>query len=214
MEISGRQSWMAKAADNSYPPAQKPRPEFIPFTVPYLCGEVPYHNEGFWQIPERLGGKIIPGRQFDALTPFVRLTGHQLLLLDELPVNCGVHEKVASLQAWLFFSMLSEVLENYRLSIDIPGEFLVQSEDGKILVSTAALNGLSQRMLTASISHEVDYQAVEAIYRHANVCLPNESFESGVFSQEEIQELGADDHKVFLSIEILLRVVAITLECG
>jgi len=32
-----------------------PRPEFIPFTIPYICKSAPYDGKDFWTYPERRG---------------------------------------------------------------------------------------------------------------------------------------------------------------
>ncbi|KDQ13777.1 hypothetical protein BOTBODRAFT_111001, partial [Botryobasidium botryosum FD-172 SS1] len=106
------------------------RAEFIPFKAAYMCATVPYDNLGFWDYPARVGwkvhrydhqchsGKCPPGRctssSRDAAPSEPPGTkrgryGLQVPAVSRLDGSvASVAEKVAFLQAWLFFGALAE----------------------------------------------------------------------------------------------------------
>ncbi len=93
-------------------PNVPPRPEFIPFTIPYLCVSKPYDGKDFWSYPERCGWIVnvkdmqchvlstarlngLPGRWFEAaaisgragdkvlMERILTITRHSHLMLSE-----------------------------------------------------------------------------------------------------------------------------------
>ncbi|KAJ7257577.1 hypothetical protein B0H12DRAFT_1232599 [Mycena haematopus] len=143
-------------------PDLPPRPEFTPFTVPYLCVASPYDGNGFWSYPERRGWIVHakdtnchvlcpPGlcRHGMSLIDFGRpdrgVKPPIFTRVDGLPVLAS--DKVVFLQAWLFFGLLTEVSALCGLDLDVAAEFVV--DNGSI--STAKLNGLPGRWFAAAV---------------------------------------------------------------
>jgi len=143
-----------------------PRPEFTPFTVPYLCSSRTFDGKDFWTYPERCGWIVhIKDVQCHVLCPPGACYNHHkgmsgteivqdkeksrvrppmLSRSDGKPVIAS--EKVIFLQRWLFFGFLMEVSNLCGLEIDHAAEFIV----GNGLLSTARLNDLPRRWFEAA----------------------------------------------------------------
>ncbi|KAK7447052.1 hypothetical protein VKT23_014263 [Stygiomarasmius scandens] len=137
-------------------PNLAPRPEFIPFSVPYLCISEPCDGKDFWTYPERCGWNINvqdqqchvfcpPGYCKHGIGPADVVLPSILSRSDGTPVLAS--DKVAFLQAWLFFGALNEVSSLCGLEIDIAAEFIVDGQS----ISTENLNGLPGRWFEAAI---------------------------------------------------------------
>ncbi len=202
-------------------PNVPPRPEFIPFTIPYLCVEKPYDGKDFWSYPERCGWIAhVKDTQCHVLCPpgicehgmgteevenktqwriFSRSDGSFIAASD----------KVAFLQAWLFFGVLTEVSDLCGLVIDLAAEFFL--EDGS--VSTARLNGLPGRWFEAAAisgraGDKVLMERILTIARHSHLMLSEERSEDG---HTPIFKYSYAECRVFLSLEILVCTVGLHL---
>jgi len=141
------------------------RPEFIPFTAPYMCAAAPYDYLGFWDYPERMGWKVhrcdrhchsgacppgvcVAGVERSEHTSFSE-PSHYGLQTPAVSRSDGgsasVAEKVAFLQAWIFFGALAEVCSLCGLTFNLE-EVLISGDT----ISTAVLNGLPRRLFLSS----------------------------------------------------------------
>lgn len=203
-------------------PDMPPRPEFTPFTIPYLCMSKPYDGKGFWTYPERHGWIIHtkdekchvlcpPGICRDGMS--LADIGHTrqaqppiLSRVDGMPVTAS--DKVAFLQAWLFFGVLTEVSALCGLELDVEVEFIV----GNGSVSTAKLNGLPGRWFAAAVkkNRAGDHALMEhilSIARHAVLILSEELAEDGTRRFEYTYA----ECRVLHSLDITARIVALHL---
>lgn len=199
-----------------------PRPEFTPFTIPYLCMPKPYDGLGFWTYPERHGWIIQakdkqchvlcpPGicRDGMSLADFGGTRQAQLPILshaDGMPVTAS--DKVAFLQAWLFFGVLTEVSALCGLELDVEAEFIVDNAS----VSTAKLNGLPGRWFAAAVKQNRagDHAFMErilSIARHAVLMLSEEFAEDGTRKFEYTYA----ECRILHSLDITARIVALHL---
>jgi len=182
------------------------RPDFIPITAPYVCVRAPYDYipGGFYDFPARQGWMLYgePGNPDAA--KFCRL--------DSADSSLMIAEKIEFLQAWFFFGVLAEVSSISGLAINIEAEFVsaFDQEDGRI-VSTAPINGLAERWLTAAWRHD-DWNA--RLCRMHGLC--------GYVKCRMIDLRGEDwtvrshlgwdvETKVLLSIEIVFRALLLAL---
>ncbi|KAK0442105.1 hypothetical protein EV421DRAFT_1951330 [Armillaria borealis] len=118
-------------------------------------------------------------------------------------------DKVAYLQAWLFFGVLTEVLHLCGLAIDLGTEFFL--EDGS--VSTAKLNGLPGRWFEAAAisgraGDKVLMERILTIARHSHLMLSDERSEDG---QTRIFKYSCAECRVLHSLDILVRTVGLHL---
>lgn len=177
------------------------RPDFIPFAVRYLCSNVPYDYSvgGFRDFPERQGWVLYgePGKT--ALSKFIPLDGTDGLF--------KLSEKVALLQAWMFFGVLAEASSIYGLDIDIEDEFVSNTKDGKV-ISTAPLNGLPERWLHEAKMHG-DYKG--RCVKVGELC---EYLECRIFDlrdEKNTVRFNFDECEALLSIEIVYRTLLLSL---
>ncbi|KAF9459303.1 hypothetical protein BDZ94DRAFT_1312503 [Collybia nuda] len=143
-----------------FSPDKPPRPEFTPFTIPYLCRSNPYDGKGFWTFPERRGwvinvkdtnchtlcppGVCLDGLSYEDITEkHKEIQPPMLSRSDGSPVLAS--EKAAFLQAWVFFGFLAEISALCGMELDIKAEFT----DDQELISTEKLNGLPGRWFKA-----------------------------------------------------------------
>ncbi|KAK7466176.1 hypothetical protein VKT23_004897 [Stygiomarasmius scandens] len=170
--------------------SDSPRPEFIPFTIPYLCKSAPYDGKDFWTYPERRGWRLnVKDEQCHVFCPpghceygmgFAeiqaeddRIQPPMLSRLDGRPVRAS--DKVAFLQAWLFFGVLEEVSSLCRLEIDVAADFIFNDE----LISTKKLNGLSERWFQAAMEmrragEKEVVRRILTVARHSSLMLRSE----------------------------------------
>ena len=199
-----------------------PRPEFTPFTIPYLCMSNPYDRKGFWTYPERHGWIVHakdkkchvlcpPGICHDGTSlSDINLTRQAQMQImsraDGMPVTAI--DKVAFLQAWLFFGVPTEVSTLCGLELDVEAEFIL--DNGSI--STAKLNGLPGRWFTAAVkkNRAGDHALMEqilSITRHAVLMLSEELAEDGT----RIFEYTYAGCRVLHSLDITARIVGLHL---
>ena len=107
------------------------RPPFPTIRVPYTCSSCPYDNEGFFKFPQRSQWVI----QYDQAA---REQWQKLLLRKNDGTDRSYTEKVAFLQAWLFFGVLTDVMQLFGVSIRT--EKLLVEHQGLLMVSTGALH--------------------------------------------------------------------------
>ncbi|KAK0437975.1 uncharacterized protein EV420DRAFT_1224340, partial [Desarmillaria tabescens] len=203
-------------------PHVPPRPEFIPFTIPYLCMSKPYDGKDFWSYPERCGWIIDakdtqchvlcpPGVCRDGMDTEELQGDTQVRIFSRSDGSVVVaSDKIAFLQAWLFFGVLTEVSDLCGLDIDLATEFFL--EDGS--VSTARLNGLPGRWFKVAVisgraGDKVLMERILTIARHSHLMLTEER------SSDEYTKLTFDysyaECRVFHSLEILVRTVGLHL---
>ncbi|KAK7435781.1 hypothetical protein VKT23_019479 [Stygiomarasmius scandens] len=208
-------------------PNLPPRPEFTPFTVPYLCVSKPYDGKNFWTYPEHCGWVVhakdthchilcppgicyhgLYGPEIRDIAQDRRLRPPRAMLSrsDGKPVLAS--DKVVFLQAWLFFGLLTEVSNLCGLQIDLGAEFVV--DDG--LLSTAKLNGLPGRWYRAAIqTHRAgDKKLMElilSIARHSRLML----FEELIEANTRMFEYTYAECRVLHSLDILIRITGLHL---
>ncbi|CAL1698432.1 unnamed protein product [Somion occarium] len=200
----------------------EPRPEFIPFQVPYMCRNTPYDGLDFWNYPSRVGwkvnrhdnrcheGRCPPGNcvesnaneglslPYGLHAPAVSRTDGSIA-----PVN----EKVAFLQAWLFFGALTEVCSICGLVFD----FHESLHSGDV-VDTGALNGLpiklykSSQQLGLAGSMNLRRQ-LHTIMRHMQLITTR------AHEVDDEHEYALAECEVLLSIHVLLRIICLSLLC-
>ncbi|THU85068.1 hypothetical protein K435DRAFT_686338 [Dendrothele bispora CBS 962.96] len=222
-------------------PGLPPRPEFMPFAVPFLCRLKPYDGKDFWTYPERCGWIINakdeqchpfcpPGHcehgmsieeisiEDDRVRPlmFSRSDGTEVLGSD----------KVSFLQAWLFFGVLKEVSSLCGLDIDIAAEFIIDED----LISTEKLNCLPGRWFEATmkINRTGDRDLVGRILtigRHSALMLRSELIDAEQATKEsygvfEISAFSSYAYKydytyaecrVLHSLDLLVRTIGLHL---
>ncbi|THU81555.1 hypothetical protein K435DRAFT_471657 [Dendrothele bispora CBS 962.96] len=196
-------------------PNMPPRPEFTPFQVPNLCETSPYDDKDFWTYPERCGWVI---HTKDTQCHVLCLPGscrHQnetrvrppiFSRVDHEPVTAS--DKVAFLQGWLFFGLLTEVSNLCGLDLDIVAEFIV--EDG--LVSTARLNGLPGRWYeavarTGRAGNKTLMQSILTFARHSRLMLLEEFISEHTFRFEYTYT----ECRVLQSLQVLIRIIGLHL---
>ncbi|KAK0215641.1 hypothetical protein IW262DRAFT_1246363, partial [Armillaria fumosa] len=202
-------------------PNLPPRPEFIPFTIPYLCASEPYDGEDFCSYPERCGWIIHvkdtqchvlcpPGICLDGIDMEEPRGDRQLWVFSRSDGSVvTASDKAAFLQAWLFFGVLTEVSNLCGLGIDLATEFFL--EDGS--VSTARLNGLPGRWFEAAAisgraGDKVLMERILTIARHSHLMLSEERIDD-----EYTLRFGYSyaECRVFLSLEILVHTIGLHL---
>ncbi|KAK0215648.1 hypothetical protein IW262DRAFT_1320923 [Armillaria fumosa] len=205
-------------------PDVPPRPEFIPFTIPYLCVSKPYDGKDFWLYPERCGWIVhVKDTQCHVLCPPGVCLDHGMVKdtwKDIRPPMFSrsdgslvvASDKAAFLQAWLFFGVLTEVSNLCGLDIDLATEFFL--EDGS--VSTAKLNGLPGRWFeAAAISGRAgDKELMERILiiaRHSHLMLSEERSKVSEDKSTLMFDYSYAECCVFLSLEILVHIVGLHL---
>ncbi|PBK63411.1 hypothetical protein ARMSODRAFT_542681 [Armillaria solidipes] len=201
-------------------PHVPPRPEFIPFTIPYLCMSKPYDGKDFWSYPERCGWIVhVKDTQCHVLCPpGVCLDGMGMEEVEDdtrppmFSRSDGsvvvASDKAAFLQAWLFFGVLTEVSNLCGLDIDLATEFFL--EDGS--VSTDRLNGLPGRWFEAAATSglagdKVLMKLILTIARHSHLMLSEERSEA----HTSMFKYSYAECRVFHSLEILVRTVGLHL---
>ncbi|KDQ13629.1 hypothetical protein BOTBODRAFT_188355 [Botryobasidium botryosum FD-172 SS1] len=178
------------------------RPDFIPFTLRYLCADVPYDYKpgGFRDFPERQGWVLYGESGKPELSKFA--------LLDSTDASLKLAEKVALLQAWMFFGALSEASSIFGLEIDIDGEFISDTKGGKV-VSTAPLNGLIARWLQAAGTQERREDCCSNIRELCRYLEPR------IFNLRDednhVRLFSYDECEAMLSIEMAYRVLLLSL---
>ncbi|EEB93985.1 hypothetical protein MPER_07287, partial [Moniliophthora perniciosa FA553] len=213
-------------------PTTSPRPEFIPFTVPHLCMSEPYDGKDFWIYPKRCGwivhAKDIqchfscpPGTCYYSLSPEEldeedeRVRPPMFSRSDGRPVLAS--DKVAFLQAWLFFGGLTEVSNLCGLETDIAAEFI--TNDGSI--STAGFNGLPGRWFEAAVKtgragDKVVMERILTVARHSCLMLSEEFDTERTYSRFMLDPFymftyTSDQCRVLYSLEILVRTIGLHL---
>ncbi|THU81554.1 hypothetical protein K435DRAFT_936145 [Dendrothele bispora CBS 962.96] len=206
-------------------PDMPPRPEFTPFQVPNLCESSPYDGKDFWTYPERYGW-IVHAKDacHHVLCPprlcrhgmgnvefleksETRLVRHPMLSrLDSKPVLAS--DKVAFLQAWLFFGLLTEVSNLCGLDLDIAAEFIIK--DG--LVSTTRLNGLPERWYealarTGRVGDKTLMENILTFARHSCLMLSEEFVSEHTFRFQYTYT----ECRVLQSLQILVRIIGLHL---
>ncbi|SJL16205.1 uncharacterized protein ARMOST_19724 [Armillaria ostoyae] len=200
-------------------PHVPPRPEFIPFTIPYLCMSKPYDGKDFWSYPERCGWIVHvkdtqchvlcpPGVCLDDMEEVEDETRPPMFSRSDGSVVVA-SEKAAFLQAWLFFGVLTDVSDLCGLDIDLATEFFL--EDGS--VSTARLNGLPGRWFEAAVisgraGDKVLMERILTIARHSHLMLSEERSYDG---NTLMFDYSYAECRVFLSLEILVHTVGLHL---
>ncbi|THU81556.1 hypothetical protein K435DRAFT_611241, partial [Dendrothele bispora CBS 962.96] len=207
-------------------PNMPPRPEFTPFQVPNFCESNPYDDKDFWTYPERCGWIVhAEDARCHVLCP-PRLCLHGMSeeeILEESRLNRDVRDpmfsrldnkpvlasdKVAFLQAWLFFGLLTVVSDLCGLEIDVAAEFIIDNG----MISTAKLNGLPLRWFEAAVKTQRagDKTLMENILnlaRHSFLMLSeelvSESTPKFVYSYAQCRTLQ--------SLEILVRIIGLHL---
>jgi len=200
-----------------------PRPEFIPFTVPYLCTLLPWDHKEFWTFPERCGwvvlAKDIPCHIL--CPPEVCLRGlasednenqgrvprePMFRLVNSQPVSAS--SKAAFLQSWLFFGGLAEISELCGLETNVKEEAV--REDGSI--STAWLNGLPGRWFEACLKtrragDKAVMEKILKVARHCHLMLSEELVDYAV----PMFKYTYDECRVFQSVDIMIRIIGLHL---
>jgi hypothetical protein len=182
------------------------QPDFIPFTVPYICLDAPYDYlpGGFYDFPERQGWILYGEPENPDAAKF-----HRLDSTNNEPLYA---EKVEFLQAWFFFGVLAEVSSITGLAIDVAAEFVSVSEDEDVrIISTGPINGLVERWLTAAAGQENWKNRLSRIHELSKyVKCRMFSFRNGNWTAQS--RLGWDaETKVLLSIEIVFRALLLVL---
>lgn len=121
------------------------RPFFPPIYAPYKCATVPYDGLGFADFPDRSGWAILdrPKDPSDPMREAFLLRREKYSDSSALEItDCGVDEKAAFVQAWLFFGALTEVLETAGVTLQVD-DFLAQL-NGSTIVSTSRLHSYGQ----------------------------------------------------------------------
>ncbi|KAF7350751.1 Het domain protein [Mycena sanguinolenta] len=201
-----------------------PRPEFTPFTVPYLCASSQYDAKGFWTYPERRGWIIhLKDTNCHVLCPpgfcchgtSLVKDGVELSMREKPPIFTRADgipvlasDKAMFLQAWLFFGLLTEVSALCGLDLDIPAEFVV--DNGSI--STAKLNGLPGRWFAAAVqTHRAGdtslMERILALMRQAILVLDEERNETGTL----MFNYTYAECRVLHSLDIACRTLALHL---
>lgn len=140
------------------------RPEFIPIKVPFLCGAEPYDNLGFWDFPTRMGWKVNrEDRWCHSFCPPGTCKAQEHNEASDAPNGLAcpavtkkglkafftpttTRDKIAFLQAWLFFGALDEICALCGLELDVMKTFVVEG-----MVTTESLNGLPGRLYKSSL---------------------------------------------------------------
>lgn len=222
-------------------PNLPPRPEFIIFSVPYLCKSNPYDGKDFWTYPGRVGWLVHvkdeqchifcpPGYCTHEMTYDEASEQENLVRPSKFSRSDGapfsMTEKVTFLQAWLFFGVLKEVSSLCGLDIDIATEFIVDGDS----ISTEKLNGLPGRWFEAVIStnRAGDKELMGRILtigRHSVLMLSDEIFDcelvvdesAGVF-KNNVNPVYTYNYgytraecRVLHSLEILVRTIGLHL---
>ncbi|KAI5842804.1 hypothetical protein BZA05DRAFT_188192 [Tricharina praecox] len=205
-------------------PNTPPRPEFASFTVPYLCTSQPYDHLDFWTFPLRHGWNVhLADMVCHVLCPPGRRCQQQaeqegeeerspqppiFSRVDGKPVRA--EDKVAFLQAWLFFGVLDEVSRLCGLVIDVDAEFVAEAGDE---VSTAGLNGLSSRWFEATkrtgrAGDKALMESVMKVARHARLMLTEE-----IVDEERTKrfEYTFAEGRILQSLDIVVRLVGLHL---
>ncbi|THV03469.1 hypothetical protein K435DRAFT_618326, partial [Dendrothele bispora CBS 962.96] len=195
------------------------RPEFIPFHPPYLCATTPFDNdnEGFWDYPARAGWQIHRSDRKCHSGPCP--PGTCVVSADQMDYGLqvpstsrldgepsSVSEKVAFLQAWLFFGAMVEVCSLCRLELD--SEKIPVSEG---FVDMKKLNGLPQKLFVASRENgqagkQTLRRKLYAIAREIQLMITRVGF-------EDEHEYTFSECEVLLSIYVFLRVVLLAFLC-
>ncbi|KAF8173740.1 hypothetical protein K438DRAFT_1849896 [Mycena galopus ATCC 62051] len=196
-----------------YTPEDVSRSEFIPFNVNRRLPA--YDNCGFWEYPGRMGWLVHrqdrrchaprcpPGAckmdsakqhsNYGLATPGIsRLNGSQTT----------VAEKVAFLQAWLFFGALAETYSICGLVFDGDAE----------VFDTKHLNGLPMRLFNATQASQSAGSAkikeqLYAIIRQVQLMMTRAS------EWEDEHQYTLEECEILFSIHILLRVISLALLC-
>jgi len=153
-----------------------------------------------------------------------RIQPPMLSRLDGLPVRAS--DKVAFLQAWLFFGVLEEVSSLCGLEIDVAADFIFNDE----LISTEKLNGLSERWFQAAMEmHRAGEKEVVrrilTIARHSSLMLRSEITDIRNVASESAEvfrdvsdstytyryNYAYAECRVLLSLDILVRIIGLHL---
>lgn len=198
----------------------KLRPEFIAFQVPYLCAALPYDGLGYWDYPSRVGWKVhrfdrgchrrcppgncISSDRMPEDVPYGLQTHSISRMDDSIPT---VQEKIAFLQAWLFFGALAEVCSICGLSLELQDTFI-----SKGMVNTAALNGLPMRLYHSSqklgIAGSMKLKSqLRVLTRHVQLMITRGD------EREDEHEYTFTQCEVLCSIYVLLRILSLTTLC-
>lgn len=194
-------------------------PEFIPIKVPFLCSTVPYDNLGFWNFPARMGWEVNREDRWchrDCPPGTCKKQGVKKAFEEPYGLACpavtkkgalsiSTREKIAFLQAWLFFGALDEICAWCGLDLgrDITKTFVV---DG--MVTTQPLNGLPRRLYTASLSHWSGWVGVSRrlmveflkVARYVQLIITRRT-------EEDEHEYTFEECLVLSSINIMLRTI-------
>jgi len=159
---------------------------------------------GFRDFPRRHGWDIHgePGKP--EASKFVRLDG--------IDASLQLAEKVALLQAWMFFGLIAEASSIYGLEINVEKEFVLTSDDGHNIVSTAPLNGLSDKWVQAAAETAEGLKGRCAKIRELCQYLEPRIFDlRDPNNHARIRLFTYDEAEVLFSIEIAYRVLLLSL---
>lgn len=208
-------------------PDMPPRPEFTPFTVPHFCASTPYDGKGFWTYPERCGWIVNekdmqchvlcpPGSCKDGMSEEELWEDSMKIRIPSVPkferedhTPILASDKVAFLQAWLFFGALAEVSDICGLEIRDYADFLTED---KSEVTTAGLNGLPERWYSAlarsgRAGDKAVMEYILKIGRHMSLMLDEEFVDKHVSRFRYTQ----DECRALHSLDLLLRTIALHL---
>jgi hypothetical protein len=201
----------------------RPRPEFIAFKVANLCASRPFDGGDFWTYPQRCGwvvhtedanchvlcpaGICLHGmkhgeRVYKREEPRLRMFSRS----DSTPVTAS--DKVAFLQAWLFFGVLTEMSKLCGLQIHVSAEFLLDDHT----ISTANLNGLAGRWLEAAaernrVGNKTYMERVLTLARFTSLMLSEEVIDIG----DTMFKYTYVECRVLLSLNLLTRTIGLHL---
>ncbi|ESK82731.1 het domain protein [Moniliophthora roreri MCA 2997] len=179
-------------------------PDFIPFTLRYLCTDVPYDYKpgGFQDFPERQGWIVYGESGKPELFKFTLLDG------TDSPLKLA--EKVALLQAWMFFGVIAEASSICGLEINVEDEFVSTTKEGRKVVGTSPLNGLAERWIESAASTPEGLEACCSKIRA--LC---QFLEPRIFNlrdqENKVRLYTYDEAEVLFSIELAYRVLLLSL---
>ncbi|EEB93887.1 hypothetical protein MPER_07399 [Moniliophthora perniciosa FA553] len=186
-------------ASGIHPQNQILRPDFIPFTLRYLCTDVPYDYKpgGFREFPERQGWIVYSESGKPEHSKFT--------LLDGPDSSLKLAEKLALLK--LGYSLGRHLS---AASIKIEDEFVSTTKEGYKVVGTSPLNGLAERWIEAAASTPEGLEPCCSKIRALCQYLEPRFF--NLRDQEnKVRLYTYDEAEVLLSIELVYRVLLLSL---
>ncbi|KAL7957418.1 hypothetical protein V8C34DRAFT_285994, partial [Trichoderma compactum] len=218
------------------------RPESITFLAPCLCspstGSFSHLREfTFYDFPESKGWTLDYGKRHQlsenllshrnrlprVSQELVRSRPRSALNLQCYRIDGGgvsvasLQERMKFLQEWLFFGVLFKASSICELSIDIEREFLVEAGTPgyNLDISTAALNGLAERLLESAQSQASVEEFRSRMHQLRLLVDYVASFYCPSYGHDDTngeEKLKYLEYKVMFSIQIVLRVIVRTLK--